>query len=142
VVNKALPVDGMNTDNNQTRLATIENTQMADGVPMPVDGMDMHDKHANVHVGMFQNMMKKLESTGELSQEDMVFMDLCLNHLDEHFRFMEMDETLEAIAKEMRGNMNNLVAAYAGYKRQVERQMQEEQLEPNINAEQNPNIPT
>jgi len=141
-VNKALPVDGMNTDNNQTRLATIENTQMADGVPMPVDGMDMHDKHANVHVGMFQNMMKKLESTGELSQEDMVFMDLCLNHLDEHFRFMEMDETLEAIAKEMRGNMNNLVAAYAGYKRQVERQMQEEQLEPNINAEQNPNIPT
>ena len=128
-INKALPVDGMNTDANQTRLAIIENSEMADGVPMPVDPMDMHDKHASAHIGMFQNMMKKLESTGELAQEDMVFMDLCLNHLDEHFRFMEMDETMEPALKEMRGSMNNLVAAYAGYKRQVEQQMQQEQLE-------------
>jgi hypothetical protein len=128
-INKALPVDGMNTDANQTRLAMIENSQMADGVPMPVDPMDMHDKHASSHIGMFQNMMKKLESTGELSQEDMVFMDLCLNHLDGHFEFMEMDETMEGPLKEMRGSMNNLVAAYAGYKRQVEKQMQDAQLE-------------
>ena len=36
-VNKALPVDGMNTDENQTRLAVIENSQMAAGVPRSLD---------------------------------------------------------------------------------------------------------
>lgn len=119
-VDKALLPEDQSGTPSAMRMAMIENGSLGSGIPLPVDQMDEHDVHIQVHLQPATQIVESARQGGEVSQEQMVLMQLLLPHLEEHFNFLNSDETKQDIRRQLFAQFNAVSNAFNGILKQAQ----------------------
>lgn len=120
-VSKALrPVDAT-TDLAAVRLALIENSEMGQGIPMPVDPQDNHAAHVPQHIQPLEVIVNNHDVSGRIDQNALVALQFAIPHLDAHFEYLKRDKLQEAVFKEFWPRFTAVRSAAEGIFRMVEK---------------------
>lgn len=126
-VSKALnPVDAT-ADVKSQRLALMENSDMGEGNPLPVDPQDNHAAHVPIHIQPLEVIVNNYDVTGRIDPNALIALQNAVPHLDEHFKWMKGDKLAEAIYKEFWPRFTAVRSAAEGIFRMVERMHNEAQ---------------
>lgn len=120
-VKKALlPVDAQ-ADIKSVRLAMIENSEMGQGMPMPVDPQDNHAAHLPAHLQPLEVIIHNYDASGKINPDALVALQNAIPHLEEHFNFLKQDKLQEAIYREMWPRFTAISSAAEGIFRMIEK---------------------
>lgn len=120
-VDKALrPVDNLG-DVAAQRLALMENSDMGEGQPIPVDAKDNHAAHLPVHLQPCVVIVDNFDSTGRINPDALVALQHLIPHMEEHFKFLELDKTQDALRKQLWPKFTQVRSGAEGIFRTIER---------------------
>jgi hypothetical protein len=134
-VQKALiPVDST-SDIKSQRLALIENSEMGQGMPMPVDPQDNHTAHLPVHLQPLEVIVHAHGASGKLNPDALIALQNAIPHLDEHFGFLAQDKLQESLYRALMPRFLAVKSAAQGIFRMVE-QMHRNVMQAQAQAQQ------
>lgn len=120
-VKKALnPVDAT-SDIKSVRLALIENSEMGQGMPMPVDPQDNHAAHVPAHLQPLEVIINQHDASGRINPDALIALQNSIPHLEEHFNYLKQDKLQEAVYREMWPRFTAVASAAEGVFRMVEK---------------------
>lgn len=129
-VGKALnPVDATAEIKSQ-RLALMENSDMGEGNPLPVDPQDNHAAHAPQHLQPMEVIVHNYDATGRIDPNGLIALQNALPHLEAHFEFLKADKLQEALYKELWPRFTAVRSAAEGIFRMVEKMHNQTQQMP------------
>jgi hypothetical protein len=129
-VSKALhPVDAT-SDIKSVRFATIENSEMGQGMPMPVDPQDNHAAHVPQHVQPLEVIVHNYDATGRIDPNALIALQFGVPHLEAHFEYLKQDKLQEAVFKEFWPRFTAIRSGAMGIFRTVERMHNEVSQQP------------
>lgn len=98
---------GQDQDAYAVRRANEENFFIAAGHPESVIEADDHATHIQVHLQTLIQVMQGL-AQGSGKQEQLIFLNIVIPHIDEHFMYLENDKSNEQLRKQLIGQYNNV----------------------------------
>jgi hypothetical protein len=103
-VDKVLPPDAAQGSKSAERLALFENAHLSEAMPIPVDEMDDHVEHIQIHLPAFESAVaRSLEGeSGQIPPELAPFLKNMTPHLGMHFAQAERDKTLSELVDPLR----------------------------------------
>jgi hypothetical protein len=123
-VGKALnPVDAT-SDVKSARLALMENSDMGEGNPLPVDPQDNHAAHAPQHLMPIEVIVDAFSQTGRVDPNGLVALQNAIPHLESHFEYLKADKLQEQLFKELWPRFTSAKSGAEGVFRMVERMQQ------------------
>jgi len=123
-VGKALnPVDAT-SDIKSARLALMENSDMGEGNPLPVDPQDNHAAHAPQHLMPIEVIVDAFSQTGRVDPNGLVALQNAIPHLESHFEYLKADKLQEQLFKELWPRFTAAKSGAEGVFRMVERMQQ------------------
>jgi len=123
-VAKALnPVDAT-SDIKSARLALMENSDMGEGNPLPVDPQDNHAAHAPQHLMPVEVIVDAFSQTGRVDPNGLIALQNAIPHLEQHFEFLKADKMQEQLFKELWPRFTAAKSGAEGIFRMVERMQQ------------------
>lgn len=129
-VSKALnPVDATAEIKSQ-RLALMENSDMGEGNPLPVDPQDNHAAHAPQHLMPLEVIVNNYDTTGRIDPNGLIALQNALPHLEAHFEFLKADKLQEALYGELWPRFTAVRSAAEGIFRMVEKMHNQTQQMP------------
>jgi hypothetical protein len=134
-VSKALHPDDATSDVKSARLALMENSDMGEGNPLPVDEQDNHAAHAPQHLQPLEMIVHNHDATGRIDPNALVALQNAIPHLEAHFQYLKADKLQENLFRELWPRFTAVRSAAEGIFRMVERmhnqhQMQQGQAQP------------
>lgn len=128
VAKALLPVDAA-ADVKSQRLALMENSDMGEGSPLPVDPQDAHAAHAPVHLQPLEAIVHNYGATGRLDPTALVALQHAVPHLEAHFAHLARDKFQAALHADLWPRFAAVRAAAEGMFRLVERMHQQAQAQ-------------
>lgn len=129
-VGKALnPIDATAEIKSQ-RLALMENSDMGEGNPLPVDPQDNHAAHAPQHLQPMEVIVHNYDATGRIDPNGLIALQNALPHLEAHFEFLKADKLQEALYRELWPRFTAVRSAAEGIFRMVEKMHNQTQQMP------------
>lgn len=126
-VAKALnPVDAT-SDIKSARLALMENSDMGEGNPLPVDPQDNHAAHAPQHLMPIEVIVDAFSQTGRIDPNGLIALQNAIPHLEQHFEYLKADKMQEQLFKELWPRFTAAKSGAEGVFRMVERMQQNAQ---------------
>ncbi|MFZ9725662.1 MAG: hypothetical protein ACO3EH_00515 [Ilumatobacteraceae bacterium] len=126
-VSKALnPVDAT-SEIRSVRLALMENSDMGEGNPLPVDPQDNHAAHAPAHLQPVEVIIHNYDATGRVDPNALIALQNVIPHLAAHFEALKQDKMQEALYKELWPRFTAAQSGAEGIFRAVERMHNEAQ---------------
>ena len=126
-VGKALnPVDAT-SDVKSVRLALMENSDMGEGNPLPVDPQDNHAAHAPQHLMPIEVIVDAFSQTGRIDPNGLIALQNAIPHLEAHFEYLKADKLQEALFKQLWPRFTAAKSGAEGVFRMVERMQQNTQ---------------
>lgn len=123
-VGKALnPVDAT-SDVKSARLALMENSDMGEGNPLPVDPQDNHSAHAPQHLMPIEVIVDAFAQTGRIDPNGLIALQNAIPHLEAHFEYLKQDKLQEQLFKELWPRFTAAKSGAEGVFRMVERMQQ------------------
>lgn len=123
-VAKALnPVDAT-SDIKSARLALMENSDMGEGNPLPVDPQDNHAAHAPQHLMPIEVIVDGFSQTGRVDPNGLIALQNAIPHLEQHFEFLKADKMQEQLFNELWPRFTAAKSGAEGIFRMVERMQQ------------------
>lgn len=123
-VAKALnPVDAT-SDIKSARLALMENSDMGEGNPLPVDPQDNHAAHAPQHLMPIEVIVDAFSQTGRIDPNGLIALQNAIPHLEQHFEYLKADKMQEQLFKELWPRFTAAKSGAEGVFRMVERMQQ------------------
>jgi hypothetical protein len=123
-VGKALnPVDAT-SDVKSVRLALMENSDMGEGNPLPVDPQDNHSAHAPQHLMPIEVIVDAFAQTGRIDPNGLIALQNAIPHLEAHFEYLKQDKLQEQLFKELWPRFTAAKSGAEGVFRMVERMQQ------------------
>jgi hypothetical protein len=120
-VGKALnPVDAM-SDTKSQRLALMENSDMGEGNPLPVDSQDNHAAHVPTHLEPLEVIVHNYDVTGRVDPNALIALQNAIPHLEVHFEWLKKDKLQEALYRDSWPRFTAVRSAAEGMFRQVEK---------------------
>lgn len=120
-VKKALiPVDAT-SDIKSVRLAMIENAQMGQGMPMPVDPQDNHAAHIPAHLQPLEVIIHQHDASGRINPDALVALQQAIPHMEEHLNYLKQDKLQEGLFKQVWPRFTAVASAAEGIFRMVEK---------------------
>lgn len=120
-VKKALlPVDAA-SDIKSQRLALMENGDMGQGMPMPVDPQDNHAAHLPIHLQPLEVLVHNHEATGQLNPDALIALQFGVPHLAQHLDFLKQDKLQEPLYRALAPRFTAVQAAAEALFRLVEK---------------------
>ena len=120
-VAKALnPVDAA-SDVKSQRLALMENSDMGEGNPLPVDPQDNHAAHCPVHLQPLEVIVHNFDATGRLDPNALIALQNVIPHLDVHFEQLKADKLQAALFSQLWPRYTAVRSGAQGIFRLVER---------------------
>jgi hypothetical protein len=120
-VSKALlPVDAT-SDIKSARLALMENSDMGEGNPLPVDPQDNHAAHVPVHLQPLEVIVHNFDANGKIDPNGLIAIQNAIPHLDAHFEFLKADKMQEQLFKQLWPRYTAARSGAEGIFRMVER---------------------
>lgn len=129
VTKALLPVDAT-ADIKSQRLALMENSDMGEGNPLPVDPQDNHAAHAPQHLQPMEVIVHNYDATGRIDPNGLIALQNALPHLEAHFNFLKADKLQEALYRELWPRFTAVRSAAEGIFRMVEKMHNQTQMPP------------
>jgi len=101
-VQNFLPEDGRGGNASALRQAMQENSDLSEGMPLPVDETDDHVIHATEHLRAFEQAVGRSKDEGQVDPNLAPFIQFGAQHLAEHFDFIDRDEVAKKQAAPLR----------------------------------------
>jgi hypothetical protein len=120
-VSKALLPEDATAEIRSQRLALIENSEMGQGNPMPVDPQDNHAAHIPVHLQPLSVIVDAYKQSGRINPDSIVAIQLTIPHLDAHFEELAKDKIQQPLYRQLWPAYTDLRSHAAGIMRQIER---------------------
>lgn len=126
-VAKALrPVDAT-SDIRSQRAALMENSDMGEGNPLPVDPQDNHAAHVPIHVQPLEVIVHAFDATGQVNPNALIALQNALPHTEAHFNELKNDKLQAAVYAEFWPRFTAVRSAAEGMFRMVEKMHQQAQ---------------
>lgn len=120
-VAKALnPVDAM-ADIKSQRLALMENSDMGEGSPLPVDPQDNHAAHVPTHLEPLEVIVHSFDATGSINPNALIALQNAIPHLETHFEWLKKDKLQEGLYRDAWPRFTAVRSAAEGMFRMVEK---------------------
>lgn len=120
-VGKALnPVDAM-SDTKSQRLALMENSDMGEGNPLPVDAQDNHAAHVPTHLEPLEVIVHNYDATGRVDPNALIALQNAIPHLEAHFEWLKLDKLQEQLYRSAWPRFTAVRSAAEGMFRMVEK---------------------
>jgi hypothetical protein len=129
VAKALLPVDATAEIKSQ-RLALMENSDMGEGNPLPVDPQDNHAAHAPQHLQPMEVIVHNYDATGRIDPNGLIALQNAIPHLEAHFNFLKADKLQEALYRELWPRFTAVSSAAEGIFRMVEKMHNQTQQAP------------
>jgi hypothetical protein len=120
-VGKALNPEDATSEIKSARLAMMENSDMGEGNPLPVDPQDNHAAHAPVHLQPLEVIVHNHAATGKIDPNGLIALQNAVPHLEQHFEFLKQDKMQEALFKELWPRFTEVRSGAEGIFKMVER---------------------
>lgn len=108
-----VPEDESSKDDRQKREAVQENAHMGDGVGMPVAKADLHEVHLEEHLGPAVQIVKVYEQTQQITPDQLLFLQLAVPHMQEHFQYLGADNFKVSSYKQLWPAFSELVSRFS-----------------------------
>ena len=120
-VAKALnPIDAT-SDIKSVRLALMENSDMGEGNPLPVDPQDNHAAHAPAHLQPMEVIVHNFDATGKIDPNGLIALQNAIPHLESHFEYLKADKMQEQLFMQLWPRFTAVKSSAEGIFRMVER---------------------
>ena len=120
-VAKALNPEDATSEIKSARLAMMENTDMGEGNPLPVDPQDNHAAHAPVHLQPLEVIVHNHAATGKIDPNGLIALQNAVPHLEAHFEYLKADKMQEKLFKELWPRFTEVRSGAEGIFKMVER---------------------
>ena len=120
-VAKALNPEDAREDIKSARLAIMENSDMGEGNPLPVDPQDNHAAHVPVHIQPLEVLVHNFDVTGQIEPNAMIALQLVLPHIEAHLNFLKGDKLHEEIYRDAWPRFTAVRSAAEGIFRMAEK---------------------
>ncbi len=128
-VAKALNPEDAREDIKSARLALMENSDMGEGNPLPVDPQDNHAAHVPAHIQPLEVLVHNFDTNGKIDPNALVALQLVLPHIEAHLNFLKGDKLHEAIYRDAWPRFTAVRSAAEGIFRMVEKMHNQTQAE-------------
>lgn len=91
-VNRFLLPEGQNSDPRSVREAMMENGDLAQGMPLPVDPNDDHVGHLPVHLQPLMQIAQAIQSKQKIDPSHLMALQLGMAHCQQHLQFLSGNE--------------------------------------------------
>jgi hypothetical protein len=92
-INRALLPEGTDSEPQARKIAIIENSVLGQGIELPVDPNEAHFEHIDEHLKPLEQIAGGYKQTQQISPEQVVALTMALPHVQQHFEFLQQDET-------------------------------------------------
>lgn len=113
-VKKALLPDGAESDPAARREAMMENTGLAQGMPLPVAPEDAHAEHLDEHLKPMEAMVQAAQQGQPLTPDHMIAAQLTIPHMADHLQFLSQDETKKTEFQQLKARFTNVSNVMGG----------------------------
>ena len=100
VKNALLPV-GTDSDPRSRRDAMMENPDLAQGMPLPVDPSDAHVEHVDEHLKPLEMIVGAVQQGQAITPDHLLALKMTIPHIQAHMDYLAQDPTKAAIAKQL-----------------------------------------
>lgn len=99
-----LPV-GVDSDPRARREAMMENPDLAQGMPLPVDPSDAHAEHADEHLKPLEMIIGAAQQGQPLTPDHLLALKMTIPHTQAHLQYLAQDNTKTAIFKQLNARL-------------------------------------
>lgn len=92
-ISRALLPEGAESEPQARKMAILENSALAQGIPLPVDPNEAHFEHIDEHMKPLEQIAARFKQTQQISPEQIAALSIALPHVQQHFQFLQQDET-------------------------------------------------
>lgn len=104
-VNNALLPIGVDSDPRARREAMMENPDLAQGMPLPVDPSDAHAEHADEHLKPMEMIIGAAQQGQPITPDHMMALKMTIPHTQMHLQYLALDKTKAAIFKQLNARL-------------------------------------
>ena len=141
-VRYALLPEGVNSNPLQRRQAIMENSDLGQGMSLPVDPSDAHVEHIEEHLKPLEAISQAYQqSGGQIDQERVPAMVMAIEHTAQHFQAMEGDETKKGAYKALWPRFSQAQSIARGILTQMQREQAQTQPQLQPGAPQGQAVP-
>lgn len=123
VKNALNPLDDM-TNASGTRFAMMENADLGQGMPLPVDAKDNHAVHVPAHLQPLMTIVQNYKQTQKVDPSAIVALQYAIPHVQSHFDNMKLDKTMDKVRAELWPQFTNIRSIAEGIMNQVQQMHQ------------------
>lgn len=120
VTKALLPVDA-NSEIRSARAALMENSDMGEGQPLPVDPQDNHAAHVPQHLQPLEVIVHNFDVTGRVDPNALIALQNVIPHLEAHLAELKKDKLQEALFRDAWPRFTAVRSAAEGMFRMVEK---------------------
>lgn len=124
-----LPLDAT-SEIRSVRLALMENSDMGEGSPLPVDPQDNHAAHLPAHLQPLQVIIDRFDQSGQVNPDALIALQNAIPHTEEHFQYLKEDKLQEALYRQLWPQYTAIRSAAEGIFRMVEKMQAQAQGAP------------
>lgn len=124
-VAKILPPEDRPMSASSQRMAMMENLAMGDLAAMPVDEMDDHVMHTELHMQPVEAAVQHFVQTGQGDPQRLTVGQLALEHIRQHLQMLELDSTKKEVLRELVRRFQAAVSVFEGMMRRMEKEQQQ-----------------
>lgn len=100
-VGKALLPEGTESEPQARKMAMLENSVLAQGIPLPVDPNEPHFEHCDEHLKPLEQIAFGYKQAQKITPEAVAALMTALPHVKAHFEFLQQDETRKDAYKQV-----------------------------------------
>jgi hypothetical protein len=108
----ALLPEGTQSEPGQRRAAMMENTDLGQGMPLPVAPEDAHEVHADEHLKPLEAAAQATQQGKQITPDHLMAFQIALPHIGQHLDALSHDETKKAAFKQLKAR-THMVASVA-----------------------------
>lgn len=105
--NFLLPI-GTESDPRARREAMMENVDLAQGIPLPVDPSDAHAEHVDEHLKPLEAIVKAAQEGQQISGDHLAALQFGLVHTNGHMEFLASDDSKKGLYQELKARFTNV----------------------------------
>lgn len=113
-VRNALLPDGAESDPGARRQAMMENSSLAQGLPLPVAPEDAHPEHLDEHLKPMEAMVQATQQGQTIGPDHMVAAQLTIPHMADHLQYLSTDETKKSEFQQLKARYTTVQNVMGG----------------------------
>jgi hypothetical protein len=123
-VQRALLPIGQDSDPRARREAMMENVDLSNGIPLPVDPSDSHVEHGDEHLKPLEAMAQAAQQGQQIGPDHLISFEFVIPHVAAHVQALSTDKVRAAQYQQLKARLTNVANIANGIKTRLARATQ------------------